>query len=85
MNKLFKIAAVGNVEPPIFSLLRDKGYHISISDSGDWIARKEETTFVGDNVIELAGLIYLIDHKGKQWGVEDAKIDEFLDFIQLQE
>lgn len=85
MSKSFKIASAGNVEPPIFSLLKDKGYDISINSLGYWEATKKNKVFIGVNVIELAGLLYLIDHKGEQWRVEDAKIDEFLDFIELNE
>lgn len=78
MKHKYKLASAGNVEPPIYYLLLEKGYEVSIQ--GDyWIAENDNHLFMAANVIELAGLIFLTNAKGQDWQVDDDKIDNFIE------
>ena len=76
-----RIAAAGNIEPPIYHLLLEKGYKLEIRDN-QVIARKGELEVIAGNAVELAGIIYLRECKGKDWKVSDKKIDEYLHFFE---
>jgi len=77
MSQQFKLASAGNTEPPIYFLLIEKGYEISINGEY-WIAENSTSKFTAYNVLELAGLIMLYENKGKNWHVNDDKIEEFI-------
>ncbi len=42
----------------------------------------ERIAAAGNNAVELAGIIYLRECKGKDWKVSDKKIDEYLHFFE---
>ncbi|TDQ29887.1 hypothetical protein [Tenacibaculum caenipelagi] len=79
-----RIAIAGNIEAPIYKLLLDKGFKISI-ESEHWVAKGEDFEAIADNIIELAGIIYLKENKGKNWKVGDDVIDNYVDFLKMNE
>ncbi len=76
MKKKFRIAAASNVLIPIYYLLNEKGFTLNRTDRG-WAAENEEAKFIAEDLMLLAGLIYLWEHKGDDWKVDDEKIDAF--------
>jgi len=72
------LVAAGNVVPPIYYLLKEKGFEIRKEEIG-WIAENENQQFIAENIIELAGLIYLVENKGNNWKVDDDLIHHFIE------
>ena len=81
MTKMTKISSSGNVEPPLYQIIRNKGFTIDLKDE-IWIARKDHLELRGDNIFELAGLILLYENSGSKWTVDDDLIDEYLIFLE---
>lgn len=78
MKELITIAAAGNTEPPVYKLIKDKGY--MVVREGDYlIAKKEGLVFKAQGALELGGLIFLYENKGDKWRVNDDIIDEYCD------
>ena len=78
MNRL---VAAGNVEAPIYISLIDKGYLLRI-ENDNVIATKDNFEYYAENIIELAGIIFLVESRGKNWKVSDENIDNYLEFIK---
>ena len=77
---MVRIAAAGNTEPPIYHLILKKGFLIEIRDEY-LVAIKDDMEFVADTMVELAGLILLIENKGENWKVDDIEIDNYMSFV----
>jgi len=84
MKNQIKISVAGNIEPPLFEIIKGKGYKIEINNK-IWIAKKENLEFRGENIIDLAGIILMYETKGSEWKVIDSKIDDYLDFLRKNE
>ncbi len=76
-----RIAVAGNIEPPIYQMILDKGYSINYENEF-LIAQKGDLEIIANNMIELAGIISLRENKGRNWKVSDDVIDNFLNFIE---
>ncbi|CAM1340568.1 hypothetical protein [Tenacibaculum amylolyticum] len=76
-----RIAAAGNIIPPIYHLILEKGYDIKLKDEYI-IATKDNFEFIANDFTELAGLIFLIENKGKNWKVSDELIQDCLMFLK---
>ncbi|AZJ35360.1 hypothetical protein [Tenacibaculum singaporense] len=79
-----RIAVAGNIEAPIYKLLLDKGFKISIQGEY-WVAKNNNFEAIADNIIELTGIIYLRENKGKNWKASDDVIDNYIDFLKMNE
>ncbi len=77
MMQKYRLSAAGNILPPIYYTILEKGYSIKAED-GFWIAENEKAILTGDDLMDLAGLILLFEEKGENWEVDDTKIDVFL-------
>ncbi|WP_299104856.1 hypothetical protein [uncultured Tenacibaculum sp.] len=76
-----RIAAAGNIEPPIYHLLLEKGYKLELKNHRV-IARKDNLEIIANSAVELAGIILLRESKGENWKVSDEKIHEYLSFFE---
>ena len=77
-----RITVAGNIEAPIYKLLIDKGYKIEFGNN-NFKVEKSGFEIIGESIIEVAGIILLIENKGEDWKVKDDEIDEYLKFINL--
>ena len=77
-----RITVAGNIEAPIYKLLIDKGYKIEFGNNNLKV-EKSGFEIIGESIIEVAGIILLIENKGEDWKVKDDEIDEYLKFINL--
>ena len=84
MEKQINIEAAGNVEPPLFKILTDKGYTIEINNEL-WIAKMSNLQFAGENIFELAALVLMYETKGVDWRVSDTEVDNYVDFLEENE
>ena len=84
MKNQIKISAAGNIEPPLYKIISDKGYQIEINNKL-WIAKKSNLEFRGESIIELAGIILMYDTKGTNWKVSDSVIENYLEFLRINE
>ncbi|KAA3632154.1 MAG: hypothetical protein DWQ02_15175 [Bacteroidetes bacterium] len=78
MKQKYTLSAAGDILPPIYYTIIEKGYSIK-AEEGFWIAENEKAKLIGDDLMDLAGLILLFEEKGENWVVDDAKIDDFLE------
>ena len=85
MDKQIRISALGNVEPPLFKILKDKGYTIEVTSSKMWIAKLPNLQFTGENILELAALVLMYETKGIDWRVSDIEVDNYVDFLEENE
>ncbi len=75
------IAVSGNIVPPIYHLILDKGF--KIKRKGKYIvAAKEDIELKACDFIELGALVFHYENKGVYWKVNDEKIDDCLTFIE---
>ncbi len=75
------IAVSGNIVPPIYHLILEKGF--KIKRKGEYIvAAKEYIELKACDFIELGALVFLYENKGVNWKVNDEKIDDCLTFIE---
>ena len=72
------LASAANVDTPAYLTLLSKGYALKLQGSL-WIAEKGEDSFIGDNPIELLGLISLAEVRGENWRASDEEIQQFMD------
>ena len=77
-----RITVAGNIEAPIYKLLIDKGYKIEFGNNNLKV-EKSGFEIIGESIIEVAGIILLIENKGEDWKVKDDEIDEYLKFVNL--
>ena len=75
------ITAAGNIEPPVYQMLLERGYKIQYKEDY-FIAKKDDLEVKAYNIIELAGIIFLREVKGHKWKVDDEKIDNYIDFLK---
>jgi len=71
----------GNVEVPAYLVLRGKGYKISAAEQAGgpvWRAENSERRCAADSLVELLGLISMLEARGTDWGATDIEIDAFL-------
>lgn len=79
-----RIAAAGNIEPPIYHLIIAKGYKIAFE--GEYIvAVSNDFKLIAYNLMELAALVFLAENKGENWKIDDELIDEYCSFIEENE
>ncbi|MBL7808711.1 MAG: hypothetical protein JNN28_12900 [Saprospiraceae bacterium] len=76
MSKKFYLASASNTLPPIYYLLKEKGYTIRVENTF-WVAENETTNFCSEDLLMLAGLVFLYENKGEDWRIDDEKIEEF--------
>lgn len=75
------IAVAGNIVPPIYHLILEKGYEIKWK--GEYIvAAKEDIELKAYDLIELGAIVFLYENKGLNWKVNDDKIDDCLMFLE---
>ncbi len=77
-----KIAAAGNTEIPAYLALLAKGLDVSkIPNSAgldeEWIASDGQRQFIATGLVEVLGLVALVDLRGEDWRASDDEIDEF--------
>ena len=78
MNSL---SVAGNLIPPLYDLIIEKGYEIRYS--GEFIlAKNENIELKAYDLIELGALVFLYENKGLNWKVNDEKIEDCLSFIE---
>jgi hypothetical protein len=81
-QNLSLLSAAGNVEVPAYLALRQKGYTVTAFDlsagHGGWHAEKDGWRFQGDSLIELLGLVSVVEVRGANWAASDEDIDDFL-------
>ena len=61
-------------------MILKKGFLIEIRDEY-LVAIKDDMEFVADTMVELAGLILLIENQGENWKVDDIEIDNYMSFV----
>lgn len=76
------LVSAGNTIPPIYFLLTEKGYQVKLENSY-WKAENDKVEIVAEDIIRLAGLIYLYETKGNDWMVENEKINEFINKFEI--
>ncbi|CAL2082940.1 hypothetical protein [Tenacibaculum sp. 190524A05c] len=76
-----RIAVAGNVVPPVYHLILEKGYRIKFKDNYI-VATKNNIELIAQDFVELGGLVFLFENKGENWKVSDDKIDDCLTFIE---
>jgi hypothetical protein len=73
------IATAGNTVVPGLLALEKLGFDVSVSRDGDrqyGRASRGQETYVGDDPIEVLGLVKLIEMRGWEWRAQDSEIDE---------
>lgn len=77
MDKKSQIYTAGNILAPIYHLIIEKGY--DVKKEGEYlIAENEISKFGAEDIVQLAGLVFLFESKGDNWSVSDEKIEEYL-------
>jgi hypothetical protein len=76
------LCAAGNVEVPAYLVLSQKGYTVTAGDRSvkqdGWYAEKDGLRFHGDSLIQLLGLVSIVEIRGANWAATDRDIDDFL-------
>ncbi|CAB1075436.1 hypothetical protein D1AOALGA4SA_3256 [Olavius algarvensis Delta 1 endosymbiont] len=82
MKNIETIANAGNTEVPCFLATKSLGFRFSKlhekTDQELWVAENQEIRFVASNQLELLGLIYMRELRGKNWKASDEEIDNYL-------
>lgn len=74
----------GNTLVPAYLALQSKGYRVwwdrgnSAPVDETWYAEGSLGAFVGDDPIELLGLVAMRELRGAEWKASDEQIDEFM-------
>jgi hypothetical protein len=74
-----RIATAGNTVVPALLTLERLGFEVHVDRAGDrrFIrATRGEETYVGDDPIEVLGLVKLIEIRGWEWMPGDSEIEE---------
>ena len=77
MKEKFRLADAGNVLPPIYYLLVENGFEVSLSGER-WTAENSEVILSSEDLVALTGMVYLYQNKGENWRVTDDQIDSFV-------
>jgi hypothetical protein len=76
------IGPAGNTLVPAVLALESKGYCVSWTRQNDhdetWFAEGPLGRFLGDDPLELLGLIAMREIRGENWRATDGQIDEFM-------
>ncbi len=77
-----KLVAAANNEIPAYEALLELGFEVSrsttIADSEALIAKRDNSEFMANGLVELLGFVKLSEMKGENWRVTDESIDSFL-------
>ena len=71
------ICAAGNTLAPAWLALQHKGYAVT-AENGVWYADRDGRRFMADDVLQLLGLVCMVELRGPDWMAKDEEIDAFL-------
>ena len=75
------ICSAGNVDVPSYLVLCAMGYTVSAgapSGAPVWYAENEQRRCGADSLVELLGLVCMLEARGNDWQATDSEIDTFL-------
>lgn len=83
VNSKLTICDAGNVTVPAFLALTSHGYSVRCESASEpeseiWIAEKETTKLLADDILKLLGLAAIIEWRGKDWKATDPEIQDFM-------
>jgi len=85
-KEMLFLSTAGNVEAPCFLVLLQKGFTVTACErQGDvesWQAVKDEQRYTANSLVELLGLISLVEVRGAAWQASDEEIDRFLQIVE---
>ncbi|GAB2544042.1 hypothetical protein [Simplicispira piscis] len=75
-----EITAAGNSETAAHSALLQLGYSVSALNTEPKLfkATKQSVQLVAEDMLQLLGLVKLLDVRGHNWQPTDAEVDRFL-------
>lgn len=73
-----RIDSAGNTLVPAILVLEDRGFVVTRNTDGEtetWRARRGDTEAVGDDPLQLLGLVALLDARGQDWKASDIELE----------
>jgi hypothetical protein len=81
-NEASILCTAGNVEVPAYLVLLEKGYTVTVEEGStspsSWLGVKNEQRYRADSLVELLGLVSMVEVRGAAWQASDNDIDAFL-------
>lgn len=84
MNERLRLAAAANTLAPALAALRQKGYTVSRRDDS-YRAESAARLLLADDLLQLLGLVALLDERGDSWHPTDEEIQALLDLEGMQD